>query len=152
VTDRTKCDLAALVQTEAALFRPRCSALGISLIVKAPGSQEATVNQFAVYTVLINYLQNALEALEVAGRAGTITVTLSKRSGQHSIAVDDNGDGVSKDIQATLFKRFATKKTGGMGVGLYYCKTIVESHGGRVGFSSEDGKGAQFWVQFPEGK
>lgn len=151
VTDRTKSDLVTLVQTEAALFRPRCSAIGISLIVKAPASQQATVNQFAVYTVLINYLQNALEALEASGRTGTITVTLSKKSGQHNIAVDDNGEGVSKDVQAKLFKRFATKKTGGMGVGLYYCKTIVESHGGRVGFSSEEGKGAQFWVQFPEG-
>ena len=76
-------------------------------------------------------------------------MTLTKTGGQHHITVEDNGEGVSKDIQSTLFKRFATKKTGGMGVGLYYCKTIVESHGGKVGFDSEDGKGARFRAEFP---
>lgn len=152
VTDKTKTDIADLVRKEAALFRPRCNALGIELAVDSPDSQETVVNQFAVYTVLINYLQNALEALEALGRAGKITVTLAKKSGQHLIEVQDNGDGVSPDLQSKLFKRFATKKTGGMGVGLYYCKTIVESHGGTVGFESEEGKGARFWVRFPDEK
>ena len=78
VTDKTKCDLADLVQNEASLFRPRCRALGIRLEVDSPASQEATVNQFAVYTVLINYLQNALDAVEASGRPGKITVTLTK--------------------------------------------------------------------------
>ena len=150
VTDKTKCDLADLVQKEASLFRPRCHAFGIQLKVESPASQEATVNQFAVYTVLINYLQNALEAVEASGRPGRITLTLTKTGGQHYITVEDNGEGVSKDIQSKLFKRFATKKTGGMGVGLYYCKTIVESHGGKVGFDSEDGKGARFRAEFPD--
>lgn len=150
VTDKTKTNLADLVGKEAALFRPRCNALGIELAVHSPESQEALVNQFAVYTVLINYLQNALESLEALGRRGQITVTLGKKGGQHLIEVQDNGDGVSPDIQSKLFKRFATKKTGGMGVGLYYCKTIVESHGGTVGFESEEGKGARFWVRFPD--
>jgi signal transduction histidine kinase len=98
-----------------------------------------------VYTVLANYLQNAFE-----GGGGEIIVTLSKRAKQHSIEVADDGDGVAEDIQPLLFKKFATKKTGGMGVGLYYCKTIVESHGGRVGFKSRAPKGAQFWAQFPD--
>jgi signal transduction histidine kinase len=150
VTDKTKTDLADLVRREAALFRPRCNALGIELAINSPSSQEAVVNQFAVYTVLINYLQNALEALEAVGQAGKITVKLTKKNGQHLIEVQDNGGGVSPDIQSKLFKRFATKKTGGMGVGLYYCKTIVESHGGTVGFDSEEGNGARFWVRFPD--
>jgi signal transduction histidine kinase len=148
VTDKTKCDLANLVREEVSLFRSRCNALGIDLEVESPAEQVASVNQFAVYTVLINYLQNALEAVESSNRPGRITVTVAKKSGQHYIEVSDNGDGVAKDIQTQLFKRFATKKTGGMGVGLYYCKTIVESHGGKVGFISEDGKGARFWAQF----
>jgi signal transduction histidine kinase len=151
VTDKTTCDLAELVQKETALFRPRASALGISLDVKAPGQQAATVNQFAVYTVLINYLQNSLEALESLDRAGRIVVTLKKRTGEHYLEVADNGDGIAADVEPHVFKKFATKKTGGMGVGLYYCKTIVESHGGSVGFETKLGKGARFWVHLPEG-
>ena len=151
INNKTKCDLGELVQKEASLFRPRCNALGISLEVNSPKEQSATVNQFAVYTVLINYLQNSLEALESACRSGKITVTLAKKAGGHYIEVADDGDGVAEDVQKHVFKKFATKKTGGMGVGLYYCKTIVESHGGTVGFKSVAGKGARFWVQLPEG-
>ncbi len=152
VTEKTRCDVADLVQKEVQLFRSRCGALGIQLELRSPTTQLATVNQFAVYTVLINYLQNALEAVESSG-GQRITVALSKRGKQHYIEVGDDGAGVADDIQPSLFKKFATKKTGGMGVGLYYCKTIVESHGGRVGFKSGAPRGAKFWAEFPdEGK
>jgi signal transduction histidine kinase len=150
VTEKATCDLAEMIEKEALLFRPRCSALGIELIVQAPATQPAVVNQFAVYTVLINYLQNALEAVESTGRPGRVTVTVAKKSGQHYIEVADDGDGVANDIQPQLFRKFATRKTGGMGVGLYYCKTIIESHGGQVGFVSGSQRGARFWAQVPD--
>lgn len=151
VTEKTLCDLADLVQKGALLFGPRASALGIDLVVAAPGSQSAKVNEFAIHTVLINYIQNSLEAIEASHRAGRIVVTLTKKAGQHYLEVADDGDGIAPDVEAHIFRKFATKKTGGMGVGLYYCKSIVESHGGTVGFESTPGHGARFWVQLPEG-
>lgn len=151
VTDRTECDLARVVNKEVEAFRSKCAAIGIGLVIDSPTTHPAVVNQWAVDSVLINYLQNALEALELSGREGTIVVTLRKEGREHHIEVADNGDGVPEDVQPQLFKRFATEKTGGMGFGLYYCRTIVESHGGRVGFSSTTGKGARFWMQLPEG-
>ncbi len=150
VTDRAKCDLAEVVQKEVSWFALRASAAGIKLESNLPKVQAAVVNQFAVNNVLINYLQNALESVESSG--GTkITVTLSKRRQQHRIEVTDDGAGVPEDIQSQLFNRFATKKTGGMGVGLYYCKTVVESHGGKVGFEPVVPTGARFWAEFPDG-
>lgn len=151
VTDKSKCDLADLVRKDASLITPRANALGIKLIVNVPTQQSATVNQFAVSTVLINFLQNSLEALEAAVRSGTIEVTLSRVPGGHHLEVADDGNGIAPDVEPHVFKKFATQKTGGMGVGLYYCKTIVESHGGKVGFDSRPGKGARFWMSLPEG-
>lgn len=150
-TEKSKCNLAELVRKEVSLFQPRANTLGVRIEVKTDPVQEAHVNQFAIYTVLINYLQNALESLESAKRAGKISVSLRRRDGFHYLEVKDDGDGVADDVKGSVFKKFTTKKTGGMGVGLYYCKTIVESHGGTVGFLSDVGDGATFWMKLPEG-
>jgi len=148
-TDKTECDLADLVEKEVSLFRSKAAALGIGLELRSPKAQEAKVNQLAVITVLTNYLRNALEAVE-AGGGHSIVVTLSKRSKRHYIEVADDGVGVLTDIQPELFNKFTTKKTGGMGAGLYYCKLLVEAHGGKVGFKSRQSGGALFWVEFPD--
>jgi two-component system sensor kinase FixL len=140
-----------LVGREVSLFRSKAAALGIDLELRSPKTQPAIVNQLAVNTVLINYLQNALEAVE-AGEGHRITVSVARRDKRHYIEVADDGVGVAKDVQPELFNKFTTKKTGGMGVGLYYCKMIVEAHGGEVGFKSRVSGGAQFWVEFPDDK
>lgn len=149
VTDKSKFDLAELVRNEVSVFRSRAGASGIELDLRAAETQHATLNQLAVLTVLANYLQNALEATESAG-GSRIAVNLTAQRGRHRVEVTDEGEGVPEDVQPHLFKRFATKKTGGTGVGLYYCKMVVESHGGAVGFTSGP-EGAQFWAEFPEG-
>jgi signal transduction histidine kinase len=148
VTDKTQCDLAELVREATSWYEPKAAAAGIRLETKTPQKQPALMNQLAVNSVLVNYLRNALDSL-VSTHGTTISVTLSRRAKQHYIEVADDGDGVADDIQPQLFKTFATKKTGGMGVGLYYCKTIVESHGGTVGFESKRPRGARFWATFP---
>jgi signal transduction histidine kinase len=151
VTDKAKCDLADFVRKEIALFQPRASALGTTIEVNTSARQSGTVNQFAVSTVLFNYLQNSLEALERSGKQGEIVITLKRTGADHVLEVADNGSGVAPELEAQIFKRFATGRTGGMGVGLYYCKSIIESHGGSVGFSSNPGKGARFWARIPDG-
>jgi signal transduction histidine kinase len=150
-TDKTECDLPELVGKEVSLFRSKAAALGIDLELRSPKAQPAIVNQLAVNTVLINYLQNALEAVE-AGDGHRIVVTVAKRDKRHYIEVADDGVGVAKEVQPELFNKFTTKKTGGMGVGLYYCKMLVEAHGGKVGFKPRPSGGAQFWVEFPDDK
>jgi signal transduction histidine kinase len=151
VTDKSKSDLAELVRKETELLRPRANALGITLTVYTLDKQLATVNHFAISIVLFNYLQNALQAIESSGRTGEVYVTLTKKSGQHYLEVADNGNGIAADVRSHIFKKFATGKTGGMGVGLYYCKSIVESHGGTVGFEAQAGERTRFWAQLPEG-
>jgi len=71
------------------------------------------------------------------------------------IIVKDTGIGIPKDQQARVFSKFfrganATKvHTSGTGLGLFITKNIIEAHGGKIWFESEEGKGTTFYVQLP---
>jgi putative PEP-CTERM system histidine kinase len=97
--------------------------------------------------VLINLVLNAEEAVD--GR-GEIRVSTRVDNGAVVCAVSDNGRGIPRDfLEERLFKPFATTKSGGFGVGLYQCKTIVEAHGGRVSADSRVGEGTTLWFSLP---
>ncbi|MFZ5875063.1 MAG: XrtA/PEP-CTERM system histidine kinase PrsK [Nitrospirota bacterium] len=97
--------------------------------------------------VLINLLLNADEAL--AGR-GEIHVSTRAEHGMVTCRVADNGPGIPADfLETRLFKPFATTKSGGFGVGLYQCKSIVEAHGGRVSADSREGQGSILSFSIP---
>jgi putative PEP-CTERM system histidine kinase len=97
--------------------------------------------------VLINLLLNADEAL--AGR-GEIRVSTRAEHGMVTCRVADNGPGIPADfLETRLFKPFATTKSGGFGVGLYQCKTIVEAHGGRIAAESRNGQGSILSFSIP---
>lgn len=80
----------------------------------------------------------------------TLTVSSSGReSDMVTIRVADTGMGISAEAAAQLFNPFFTTKPHGMGVGLSICRTIVESHGGRIGVEENAGGGTIFWFTLP---
>jgi two-component system sensor kinase FixL len=64
--------------------------------------------------------------------------------GQVEISVEDTGPGLAPEVAAQLFQPFVTTKKHGMGVGLSICRTIVESHGGRIAAEARPGGGTVF--------
>lgn len=98
--------------------------------------------------VLVNLVKNSLEA-----KAGPVKVALSLRStsgGGVEFSVEDDGPGVSDRVRATLFKPFATTKSSGAGLGLAFCKKIIDEHGGSIEVvRSESLGGARFDVRLP---
>jgi GAF domain-containing protein len=70
-----------------------------------------------------------------------------------TICVIDNGAGMSKEIQNRLFKRYETalaiERKIGAGLGLYLAKQVVEAHGGKIWFKSEENKGTTFCITLP---
>lgn len=150
--DISSFDLAEFVRKECTLFASRSKAIGIDLIVESPDSQAARLNRTTFSTVLLNLWKNSIDAINEAedGREGRIKVQLSKGTRGHILEVTDNGVGIPDDIRQKIFKRFATKKTGGLGIGLYYCNTIVESQGGEITFTSDEGKGTTFRIRIPD--
>ncbi len=100
-----------------------------------------------VQKVLVNLVLNANEAV---GDRGEIHVTTEQRDGWVVLSISDNGCGMSKEfIARSLFQPFQTTKKGGLGIGLFQSRRIVEAHKGRIEVESEEGKGSTFRVMLP---
>ncbi len=97
--------------------------------------------------VLINLLQNAIDALP---QGGDIQVAFEAHPEGATVAVDDSGTGVLPDIVHRLFEPLVTTKPAGIGLGLALVKRIAERHGGRVQLEVSRLGGARFSVLFPK--
>ncbi|CAN7638210.1 sensor histidine kinase [Pararhizobium sp. LjRoot235] len=95
--------------------------------------------------VLINLLQNALEAVASKGSQGRVEVRVVNDADTVMLTVADNGPGISPKIREGLFTPFNTSKESGLGLGLVISKDIVADYGGRLEVSSDD-SGTQFVV------
>jgi len=102
--------------------------------------------------VYINLLTNAVR---YTGDDGKITLRVFVRAGDLVSEISDNGIGIPFEERGRVFEKFfrasnATKKeTDGNGLGLYLAKSIVESSGGKIGFTTEDNRGTSFWFILP---
>jgi two-component system, LuxR family, sensor kinase FixL len=65
------------------------------------------------------------------------------------VAVEDSGAGIDPKDVDRIFDSFFTTKSQGMGMGLSICRSIVESHGGRLSAASKVGRGSVFTVLLP---
>jgi two-component system sensor histidine kinase PhcS len=104
--------------------------------------------------VLLNLLQNALDALQEKqfdGEVPVVSITGRHENGRSLLIVRDNGIGIPPEIIGKIFDPFfTTKEVGeGMGLGLSICYRIVEASGGRISVRSEPGKLCEFTLDFP---
>ena len=112
------------------LVGPRARRQGV-VLQRPPEEQDYLVraNRVRLEQVLVNLLQNALEALE--GRPdGRVIVALEDLGATVQVYVNDNGPGLSEDARARLFTPFHTTKPEGLGLGLVICRDIVTEFGG----------------------
>jgi signal transduction histidine kinase len=102
--------------------------------------------------VLLNLLLNAHEALSSASvRAPVILVRTCVTPGGTSLCVADNGPGIPKENLLRIFDLFFTSgKPAGVGLGLYLCQRIVQSHDGLIFAQSSPGSGTTITLEFPE--
>jgi two-component system phosphate regulon sensor histidine kinase PhoR len=104
------------------------------------------------YNIISNLIDNAIKYSE---KAPIIKISTSSLSNGVSISIEDNGIGISPENIKLVFKKLYRIPTGnlhdakGFGLGLYYVKTMVEAHGGKIKLRSELKKGSTFELFFP---
>jgi len=99
-----------------------------------------------IHQVLLNLLLNAIQAID---KKGFIEVALEQERDQVTIAVKDNGRGISPQNLGNIFRPFFTTKGNGTGLGLSLARRIVEEHGGKIEVTSSLGRGTRFVVSLP---
>lgn len=104
---------------------------------------DIVVDRVQIQQVLLNLIRNAMEALSGPGRIRIGCAAVA--GGMVQFSIEDDGPGVPPDRESGLFEPFVSSKESGMGIGLAICKTIVESHGGRMWYQRCEGGGAGFY-------
>ncbi len=101
--------------------------------------------------VLLNLLKNGVEAMRDPPPGSPRVVTLRVRRAGDSLefSVSDRGAGIREEVQARLFEPFFTTKAEGMGIGLNICRSIVESHQGRLWAERAEEGGTCFRFTLP---
>jgi signal transduction histidine kinase len=103
--------------------------------------------------VILNLIMNAVEAMsEMSGGPRQLLIrTDTNESGGIVVAVRDSGPGLKPEDLHRLFTPFYTTKPQGMGMGLAICRSIIESHGGRLWATANLDRGATFRFTLPTG-
>jgi hypothetical protein len=99
-----------------------------------------------IHQVLLNVVLNAKQAI---GQDGTICIATGQQDGSVVVTVEDTGVGIPASKLSTLFRPSQSSRPGGLGIGLYQCKQIVEAHQGTIQMRSEEGKGTQVRIELP---
>ena len=109
----------------------------------------ATTDRVQLQQVLLNLIANACDAM-ASNPPGDRILTLTTFIAQDEVQIGvlDCGVGLPDDVES-LFQPFHTTKSGGLGMGLSICRTLVTSHGGRLWAERRAERGAAFYVALP---
>lgn len=111
----------------------------------------AYADKIQVQQVLGNLVLNALDAIAQHNPEQKLLEIIAAQENQRflSVTIKDNGTGLSHDAQEQLFDAFYTTKTGGFGLGLTICRSIIEANGGQISVKSTLGQGTEMKFTLP---
>lgn len=146
---RTQSDLKQTVEEVVERLREQAQQSDSAVTVEVDGRVVGQWDRLRLEQVLHNLLANAFKYA-----AGTpVRVTLRERQGTAVLIVEDRGPGIPVAERERVFERFeraaSMRHYGGMGLGLYVARQIVEAHGGRIHIEGAEPTGARFVVQLP---
>ncbi len=136
----------ALVHEAVQVMEPHMAGRRVRLEVSAVPAVRLRGARKALSGMLVNLLENALQACEAEGSVRLSAVLDHRRL---AIEVRDDGCGIAPEDQERLFEPFFTTRQEGTGLGLAIVRSVVEAHGGEVSVQSRPGQGAAFTVSLP---
>ncbi|MBI5711202.1 MAG: PAS domain S-box protein [Candidatus Eisenbacteria bacterium] len=144
-------DCGAVLDAALASLRADIEASG-ARITRGP-LPEVTADSGQLVQLFQNLIANAIRYRGSA--APEVCVTAGREGGAWRFRVRDNGPGIPPGLGERVLQLLPRARAGadgrGSGIGLAICRTIVERHGGTIGFDSEPGRGTTFWFTLPEG-
>src|SRR5215813_2564793 len=146
--------LGSVIESAVETVRPAADAKGIRLnVLLDPAAESVSGDAHRLQQVVWNLLSNAIK---FAPKGGRVDVRLERINSQVEITVADNGQGIKPEFLPYVFDRFrqedggASRRQGGLGLGLAIVRHLVELHGGTVRAASKGlDKGATFTVTLP---
>jgi PAS domain S-box-containing protein len=138
--NRTRSDVLTIVNESLELAEIELRRFNVRLVRHiADDLPELMVDRILIEQVLVNLLRNAAESIEAAQRLAPernveLRVARSRFEGKEGLefSVQDSGKGLAPEVMARLYEAFFSTKAEGMGIGLSLCRSIVESHRGRM--------------------
>jgi signal transduction histidine kinase len=135
-----------------AFMRGEASKHGVELVVQlVDGLPQIQGDRVQLQQVMLNLMINALEAMSATDVGERTLLIRTSQSGANElcISVKDSGPGLDAEHLEGVFEAFFTTKPSGLGMGLPICRSIVESHGGRLWVTPNSAGGATFQFTLP---
>jgi len=151
---------AALIEAIMPLVSLQARKLAVRVqTVVAPGLPAVACDRTMVEQVLLNLARNGMQAMDEPGFRDRLLILrvgmagtrpgATRPMGWVEFSVTDHGPGIQKDVAERLFTPFFTTKVEGMGLGLSLCRTVVEQHGGFLGYEPNHPRGTVFRFTLP---
>jgi len=150
-------DIADLAQSVVDSSQEEIKRKNIKLAFQKPKKSlpKVKVDSEKIKIVIQNLLDNAVK---YTFSGGEVTMSINYAKKEIEFSIKDNGVGIPKDQQEKIFTKFfrganvVRMETDGSGIGLFISKNIVDAHGGKIWFESEEGKGTTFYFTLPTEK
>ena len=147
---REPTDLVAVAREICGLLAEDARRAGCAISVDADGAVVGAWDRVRLDQVVTNLLSNAIKY----GAGAPIRLSVRAADGRARLTVRDEGIGVADSERGRIFERFeravSARHYGGLGLGLYIVRSIIEAHGGTIAVESAPHAGAQFVVELPQ--
>jgi signal transduction histidine kinase len=139
-----------LIEQIKPIILPQARDLKVNLNFDLNVNQSIPMNSNEISQVLINLLNNSIEALSNTDQSNKEINIHTRVFGNYvELKISDNGPGIPDQLKASIFDLMKTNKKQGMGLGLWLCKHIIDRHQGRISHQQSSLGGAEFLIQLP---
>ncbi len=146
---RELAEINEIIGEMAVLLRGEANRYGVSIRTNlAADLPRISADRVQLQQVLMNLMLNGIEAMKEMGGVLTVKSELDQ-DGRMLISVSDTGVGLPAEKPDQIFSAFFTTKPQGSGMGLAISRSIIDSHGGRLWATANDGRGATFHFTLP---
>jgi len=146
---KTRINLNNLINTVLTLLRMDLQKEDVQVVARLDEKlPDVAGDAVQLQQVILNLIVNAIDAMRSV-QVRVLTVQTSLIGGRAHVSIEDTGPGIDDANRERIFKPLYTTKSGGMGMGLSICRSIIENHGGRIWVERVTGPGSIFQFEVP---